>query len=126
GGVVDEAAVGDVLVDAGKALVNDAARAQVHVADLGVAHLAFRQADLQAGGVDQGVRAGGPETVPDRRVRHRDGVVPGFFTMTPAIQNQQQGGAFGVLSHDVLMYLMIRRKKWGKNGDGVNLKMGSE
>ena len=42
----------DGLVDAGQVLVNDAAGAEVEVADLAVAHLAVGQADIHAAGAD--------------------------------------------------------------------------
>ena len=56
-----EAAVGDRVADAHQFLLHHAAGADVHVADLGVAHLAVGQADVAAGGVQQGVRAGLPQ-----------------------------------------------------------------
>ena len=58
-----EAAVGDRVADAHQLLLHHAAGADVHVADLGVAHLAVGQADVAAGGVQEGVRAGLPQLV---------------------------------------------------------------
>ena len=48
-GVLKEIPVFDRLCDARQFLVNDAARADVGVTDFGVAHLAVRQADAEAG-----------------------------------------------------------------------------
>ena len=60
-GVGEEAAVLDRRVDAGQVLVDDAAGAEVHVADFGIAHLPVRQADVAAFGMDQRVRALGQQ-----------------------------------------------------------------
>ena len=54
--VLEEVAVGDRLGDAREVLVDDAAGADVEVPDLGVAHLARRQADGRPGGVERAVR----------------------------------------------------------------------
>ena len=48
-GALEQLAVADALVDAREVLVDHAAGAHVHVADLGVAHLAGGQADGLAG-----------------------------------------------------------------------------
>ena len=53
-GVLEHLAVADGLGDEGQLLVDDAARAHVGVADLGVAHLAVGQADSHAGGINGG------------------------------------------------------------------------
>ena len=46
--VLEEAAVGDRVVDPRQVLLDDRAGAEVEVADLGVAHLPVRQADVAA------------------------------------------------------------------------------
>ncbi len=46
----------DRVVDARELLVHDPTRADVEVTDLGIAHLALRQADVEFGGVDPRVR----------------------------------------------------------------------
>ena len=51
-------AVGDRLVDAGQFLVNDAARAEIQVADFAVAHLPGGQADVLARGAEPALRVG--------------------------------------------------------------------
>ena len=54
------------LVDARQVLHHDPAGAEIHVPDFGIAHLAVRQADIQLRGVQEGVRAGRPETIENR------------------------------------------------------------
>ena len=54
--VLEEAAVGDGVVDPGQVLLDDRAGAEVEVADLGVAHLPLGQADVGALGGELGVR----------------------------------------------------------------------
>ncbi|MNH34267.1 hypothetical protein D3C79_948470 [compost metagenome] len=44
GRIAGKGAILDGFVDAGEVLINDPARAEVHVPNLGVAHLAIRQA----------------------------------------------------------------------------------
>ena len=51
-------AVGDRLVDARQFLVNDAARAEIQVADFAVAHLPGGQADVLARGAEAALRIG--------------------------------------------------------------------
>jgi len=94
--VAEKAAIGDVLVDPGQALVNHAAGAKVHVAYFRITHLAIRQADFQAGGVDKRMGAGCQQLVPDRCIGLADGIVCRAVTVTLAIEYQQQGGASGI------------------------------
>ena len=58
GRVFEEAAVGYGVGYPGQILEHDASRADVGVADLAVAHLAFRQAHVEAGGGQPGVGIG--------------------------------------------------------------------
>ena len=53
--VLEEVAVLNGFGDAGQLLIDDAAGADVGVTDLGVAHLAIRQTDIQTGGTQLGV-----------------------------------------------------------------------
>ena len=62
------AAVRDRVADPHQFLLDDAAGADVQMADLGVAHLPVRQADIAAGGVQERVRASLPQR---REVRRR-------------------------------------------------------
>jgi hypothetical protein len=57
------------LRDAGQLLIHDAARADVRVADLAVAHLAVRQADVHAGSADLRQRVFSKQLVEVRLVR---------------------------------------------------------
>ena len=78
GGSIDrvskECTVHDGLCDAREVLKHDAAGADVRVADLAVAHLAVRQADVQTGGRELRVRPALQETVHHRRFGRVDGV----------------------------------------------------
>jgi len=56
GVIVEEGAGLDGATDTGEFLVNHAAGTQVKVTDLGISHLAGRQADGGSGGTNQGVR----------------------------------------------------------------------
>ena len=56
-------------------LGNHAARAEVHMADLGIAHLAGGQADIVARSVEQAMRMARHEAVPHRCAGLGDGVV---------------------------------------------------
>jgi hypothetical protein len=91
-GIGVEAAVLDRGVHAREVLVDDAAGADVHVADFGIAHLAVRQADVFALGVHQGVRAVGEQAAPVRQPGLGQGVVLGLLAMAPAVEDQQQQG----------------------------------
>ena len=62
-------AVLDRRVDAHEVLVDDAARPDGQVADLGVPHLAGGRPDGLARGLERRMREAGPELVEDRRVR---------------------------------------------------------
>ena len=84
-----EAAVLGGLADARQFLHHHAAGADVQVADLGIAHLAVRQADIAAGGAQEGVRAGLPEPVEVRLARLADGVVGGFLAPAQAVEDHQ-------------------------------------
>jgi hypothetical protein len=97
--IVKKLAIFDGLVDARQRLVNDPPGSQVHVSHLGVTHLTFRQPYGQARGSHQGVLGVGPEPVPDRCVSAVNGVVIGFFAVSPAVQNQQQGSPFLRVAH---------------------------
>ena len=91
-GIGKKTAILDRGIDAGQVLVDDAAGAEVHVANFRVAHLPIRQSNETAFGVDQGVRAGRQQLPPVRQVGQRQRVVGSLFTMSPAIQDQQHDG----------------------------------
>ena len=90
--VLGQRAVVDGLVDARQVGHGDPAGAEIHVADLGIAHLALGQADEGLRGVDQALRAGRDQPVVVGRARIEDGVVARVGTMAPAIENAQDGG----------------------------------
>src|SRR3954452_8090491 len=62
-GVLEEAAVGDRVVDPGQVLLDYRSGAEVEVADLGVAHLAVGEADVAPAGGERRVRVALPEAV---------------------------------------------------------------
>ena len=90
--VLGERAVLDGVVDARQLGHGDAAGAQVHVADLGIAHLALGQADEALGGVDQALRAGRDQAIVVGRARIEDGVVGRIGAMAPAVEDAQDRG----------------------------------
>ncbi len=97
--VLEKITVADALVDAREVLVDDAAGAHVHVADLGVAHLARRQADGFARGDELGVRIAHEQLVEHGRPRHRDGVVRALGADAPAVEDDQGDGRLSDRAH---------------------------
>ena len=67
----------------------DAARADIEVADFAVAHLPFRQADGRAGGLDQRVGKLAQQFVVSRLARGGDGVPLDGRGEAPAIEDRQ-------------------------------------
>ena len=90
--VPGERAVLDGVVDARQLRHGDAAGAQVHVADLGIAHLALGQADEALGGVYQALRAGRDQAIVVGRARVEDGVVGRIGAMAPAVEDAEDRG----------------------------------
>ena len=80
------------LIDTRQVLHDHPAAADIHMADLGIAHLAVRQADGQAGRCDPRGRAGIGQVGPDRRTGLGDGVIGAVVTKAPAVQNAQDNG----------------------------------
>src|SRR5438046_89289 len=60
------------------------------MADLGVAHLAGRQADRLAGGLERRVRVLGPEPVEVRRVGEQDRVPRAGRRAAPAVEDDER------------------------------------
>ena len=85
-------AVLDGSPDARELLVDDAPRAKIHVAHLGVAHLALRKPDIEPRARHQGVRGLLPQPVPVGCMSGHDGVVFGGVAVPPAVQHDQHGG----------------------------------
>jgi len=79
------------VVDACDVLVDDAPRADVHVADLAVAHLSRRQTDVALGGIDAGVRPGAEQAVEVGGAGQRHGVVVARLATAEAVEDDQQG-----------------------------------
>ena len=89
-GVLEEFMVTDGHVDLDEVLVDHAAGAQVHVADLGVAHLPVRQTDVFAAGLQVAVRIFRTQAVDDRRALRPDGVGIIVFALAPTVEDHQK------------------------------------
>jgi len=89
---VEEAAVGDALVDPDEILRHHPAGAEVEVSDLAVAHLTFGESDGQAARVEKSTGLGGPQAVPDGRVAELDGVADAFSAVSPAVEHHERYG----------------------------------
>ena len=80
---------GNRRADARQVLHHHTPGTDIKMPDFGIAHLAFRQADVLAGGVQETMRAGLPQPVEIRRVGLADGIVARIVAPAPAIQNDQ-------------------------------------
>ena len=89
--VLEEIAVLNRLGDAGQFLIYDAARTDVGVAYLGVAHLAVRQTDIKAGCADIGQRVLGKDLVKVRGVCRKDCVALLLVTVAEAVHDDERG-----------------------------------
>ena len=87
--VLEQRAVGDRVVDPRQVLLDDRARAEVHVADLGVAHLPVGEADVAPAGRERRVRVALPELVEHRRLGERDGVARALLGEAPAVEDHE-------------------------------------
>jgi len=92
GRVGEEAAVGDGGVDAGHVHADDAAGAEVEVADLGIAHLAVGEADEVLAGAEEGVGEVAQEPVVDRFAGLGYGVAVGLGAVAPAVEDGEDDG----------------------------------
>ena len=86
-----ERSVLDGTVDARQVGHRDATGAEIHVANLGIPHLALRQSDEGLRCVDQRLRAGLDQMVVVRFVRAEDGVVRAVGAVAPTIEDAQDG-----------------------------------
>src|SRR3954454_24701525 len=83
----------DCMIDARQFLHHDPARADVEVPDFRIAHLAGRQADIVAGGMEQRMWARRPEPIESRRAGLQDRIVGLLLAPAPAVQDDQHDGA---------------------------------
>ena len=90
GGVLEERPVRDRTVYTLKVLVEDAARADRQMTDLGVAHLAVRQSDRLAGGVEGRVRVARPEGVEHRRLGQLDPIPRAWGRAAPPVEDDER------------------------------------
>src|SRR3974390_1557399 len=86
---VIDLAIADCVGYPQQALLDDTAGPDCEVADLGIAHLALRQADILAGRLQQAVRAGGPETIEGGSARLPNGVISALLSPAPAVEDHQ-------------------------------------
>jgi hypothetical protein len=91
GRVAGQAAVDDGLADSRQFLHDDPAGADVEVPDLGIAHLAFGQADIEARCAQEGVRPA-HQQVECRGVGLADGIVMLVFAPSPAVEDDEHDG----------------------------------
>ena len=72
---------------------------QAHMAYFRIAHLALRQAHVQARAGNQCMRRFRPKAIPHRGLAIGYGVVFCLLAVAPAVQDDQDSGLFGVLAH---------------------------
>src|SRR5919106_3740277 len=87
--VLEEGSGLDRAVDAHQVLEDDTSRPDRQVADLRVAHLARREADVLTGGAQDGVRVAGPERVEDRGVGELHRVAGPGRRAPPSVENDE-------------------------------------
>ncbi len=87
--VLAELARTDRGVDDRDALRDDAAAAEVHVADLAVAHDAGGEADRFARGLQRRVRPALEQRAPVRQLGGRDGVASRGIAAAPAVEHRE-------------------------------------
>ena len=101
--VLEELAGLDRPVHADEVLEEDATRADRQMADLGVAHLAVRQADRRARGDELRVRMVAPQPVEDGRVGELDRVARARRRDSPAVEDDESyEGIRAAVSHIAL------------------------
>ena len=101
--VGEEGAFFNFHIETGQVLIDDTTGAQVDVTHFGVPHLTVRQANFQAGCIDQGMRTFGPQGVHYRRFSAVNGVILLVFAIAVAIQNHQYHRFFSNRHCDNLM-----------------------
>src|SRR4051812_8435512 len=84
-----KATVLDRLADARQFLHHHTSSADVQMPDLGISHLTRRQPDIEAGGAQESVRAGGPEPVEIGSATEPDRIVRLLLPPAPAIEHDQ-------------------------------------
>ncbi len=118
GGVGEEAAVGDGGVDAGHVHADDAAGAEVEVADFGVAHLAVGEADEVLAGAEEGVGEVAQEPVVDGFAGLGYGVAVDLGAVAPAVEDGEDDG-FG---HAEVRIARVIGARWGE-GSRARLRL---
>jgi len=88
--VLEEAAVGDRVVDSHQILLDDRPGTEVEMPDLGVAHLALREPDIGPAGGELGARVGRPQLVEAGGVGLLDRVARAGRSKSPPIEDDQR------------------------------------
>ena len=86
----------DRVRDARQVLHDDPTRADVQVANLGIAHLAARQSHVLAGCIEEGMGACIPEPGEGGRIGLTNGVVGALLAPAPAIEDHEHHWTFGL------------------------------
>ena len=95
--VREEIAVLNGLGDAGQLLIDDTARTDIGVTNLGVAHLAVRQTDIQTGSADINQRILLKDAVKVRGVGRLNGIALLLLTMAETVHDDQRGRLLGLV-----------------------------
>ena len=89
-GVLQDAAVGTGAVNLNQVLIDDAASADVKVADLRVTHLTIRQTDVLTACQELAVRIGSVDFVEIRSRSVEDDISLAMSANAPAVENHQK------------------------------------
>ena len=89
GGPLEERSIGDGRVDPGQILEDRSPGAEVEMADLRVAHLPGRQADVLPRRTEDRVRPAHKQASPGRHVRRSDGVDLGILPDAEPVEDDQ-------------------------------------
>ena len=95
GRIGEKVTITDRLGHPGKILVDHAPGTQIHVPDLGIAHLAIRQADIHTRAGDQRMRCITPQFIPEGGVGCHDGIGVGRLAVAETVKNHQNQGLGG-------------------------------
>src|SRR5215813_4509512 len=89
GGVSEETSVLDHEIDAGNVHMHNASGTDIEMSDFAVTHLAIRQANIVATGMDQRIRIIPEQSIISRFPGQRDGIGFGPGTVAPAVQDDE-------------------------------------
>ena len=113
-GIPLQLAVGEGFVDSGKILVNDPTRAEIQVADLRVAHLPFRQPNVETAGAQPSARVIAIEAVVKWRPRQQRRIAIFFALLaaaridSPTVANNENDRP----RHEGSFATLVKTDKW--------------